>query len=67
MYEKVDSLFGTKTIGELLEHHDDEVFFYGQSEEDSEAALRDLIIDGFKEQAEGYEKYYFDGIYVICN
>lgn len=67
MYEPVAEINGYKSFGELLKSSDEDIFFYGDTEESAEEALKELISDGGQEQAASYNKYYFDNWFLVMN
>lgn len=67
MYEPVVEINGCKSFGELLKSSDEDIFFYGDTEESAEEALKELINDGEQGQAASYNKYYFDNWFLVMN
>lgn len=66
-YKEVEELNGYTTIEELIRYCDNSIFFYGESELETENELKKLADDGFKEQAESYNKYQFNNWFVALH
>ena len=66
-YKEVVELYGYTTIEELIRYCDNSIFFYGESELETENELKKLADDGFKEQAESYNKYQFNNWFVALH
>ena len=68
MYKKIENYKGYTNIEQVKKYLDDEVFYYGTTEQDSEDAIRELLADkeNHDDQLSAYGKYLFDGTYLIA-
>lgn len=68
MYKKIENYKGYTNIEQVKKYLDEDVFYYGNTEQDSEDAIKELLADGENHdtQLSAYGKYLFDGIYLIA-
>ena len=68
MYKKIKDYKGCTTIEQVEKYLDDEILYYGDTEQDSENAIRELLADGenHDDQLSAYGKYLFDGVYLVA-
>lgn len=68
MYKKIKNYKGYTNIEQVKKYLDEDVFYYGNTEQDSDDALKELLADGenHDDQLSVYGKYLFDGIYLIA-
>ena len=68
MYKKIKNYKGYTNIEQVEKYLDDEVFYYGTTEQDSEDAIKELLSDGenHEDQLSAYGKYLLDGTYLVA-